>query len=149
MRYRLKLASWTVVRERGQPSPRILTDPAAVALLSADLLKDADDDKEHFWSIHLNAQNHYLLATEVSVGTQSASLVHPREVIGPALREGAAAIILIHNHPSGDPTPSKEDIRLTRQLVDAARLVDLKLHDHVIIGNGSGRWVSMSERGLI
>ena len=61
----------------------------------------ADDDKERFWVVLLNAQNHYLLHTEVSVGTQSASLVHPREVLGPALREGAASIILLHNHPSG------------------------------------------------
>ena len=85
----------------------------------------------------------------VSTGTQSASLVHPREVMGPALREGASGVILVHNHPSGDPTPSREDLRLTRQLVDAATLLDLRLLDHVIIGNGSGVWVSMAERGLI
>jgi DNA repair protein RadC len=75
--------------------------------------------------------------------------VHPREVLGPALREGASALILIHNHPSGDPTPSKEDARLTRQLVDAARLMDLRIHDHVIIGNGSGAWMSFAARGLM
>lgn len=149
MRYRLKLATWTVVRERGQPSPRILGDPAAVALLAADLLKDADDDKEHFWAVYVNAKHWYLFASEVSVGTQSSSLVHPREVIGPALREGAAAVILVHNHPSGDPTPSPEDIRLTRQLAEAGRLVDVRLHDHLIIANGTGQWVSMAERGLM
>ena len=69
--------------------------------LARDLLRDHDDDKEHFWAILLNAQNHYLLHTLVSIGTQSASLVHPREVLGPALREGAASVILVHNHPSG------------------------------------------------
>ena len=149
MRYRLKLASWTVVRERGQPSPRILDDPAAVALLAGDLLKDADDDREHFWSIYLNAKNHYLLASLVSVGTQSGTLVHPREILGPALRIGAASVILVHNHPSGDPTPSPEDIRLTRQVAEAARIVDIRLHDHVIIANGTGRWLSFTIRGLI
>ena len=149
MRYRLKLASWTVVRERGQPSPRILVDPAAVALLAGDLLKDADDDKEHFWSVYLNAKNHYLLASLISVGTQSAALVQPREVLGPALRVGAASIILVHNHPSGDPTPSSEDVRLTRQIADAARIVDVRLHDHVIIANGTGQWISFAARGLI
>src|SRR6266702_3133696 len=128
-RYRLKVATWTVVREVGAPSPRKLDSPEAVVLL--------------------NTQNHYLLAHLVSTGTQSATLVHPREVLGPALREGAAALILIHNHPSGDPAPSREDLRLTRQLVDAARLVDLKIHDHVIIGNGSGAWVSLATRGLM
>jgi DNA repair protein RadC len=148
-RYRLKLATWTVVRECGAPSPRTLSTPAAVAELARDLLREHDDDKEHFWVILLNAQNRYLLHTEVSVGTQSASLVHPREVLGPALREGATSVVLIHNHPSGDPTPSREDLRLTRQLRDAAALLDLNLHDHIIIGNGTASWVSMTERGLI
>ena len=148
-RYRLKIATWTVVREPGQPSPRKLDSPEAVIELARDLLRDQDDDKEHFWAVLLNAQNHYLLAHLVSTGTQSATLVHPREVLGPALREGAAALILIHNHPSGDPSPSREDLRLTRQLVDAAQLVDLKIHDHVIIGNGSGAWVLLATRGLM
>jgi DNA repair protein RadC len=146
-RYRLKLATWTVIREPGQPSPRILSAPDAVAILARDLVRATDDDKERFWAILLNAQNHYLMHTLVSVGTQSASLVHPREVLGPALREGAAAVVLVHNHPSGDPTPSREDLRLTRQLADGAQLLDLRLHDHVIIGNGSDRWVSLAQRG--
>ena len=148
-RYRLKLATWTVVREPGALSPRTLGDPAAVAELARDLLRDHDDDKEHFWAIFLDAKNHYLMHTLVSIGTQSASLVHPREVLGPALREGAASLVLVHNHPSGDPTPSREDLRLTRQLADAAKLVDLNLHDHIIIGNGTEAWVSLAERGLI
>jgi DNA repair protein RadC len=147
MRYRLKLATWTVVREPGQPSPRILSSPEAAALLAADLLTEHDDDKEHFWVVFLNAQNHYLMHTEVSVGTQSASLVHPREVLGPALREGASSLVLVHNHPSGDPTPSREDLRLTRQLADGAKLLDLRLHDHLIIGNGTLNWVSLTQRG--
>ena len=149
MRYRLKLATWIVEREPGQPSPRMLSAPAAVALLARDLLNTADDDKEHFWAIFLNAQNHYLLHTLISTGTQSASLVHPREVLGPALRVGAAALIVIHNHPSGDPTPSQEDLRLTRQLADGARLLDLRLHDHLIIGNGTEQWVSLAQRGAL
>jgi len=149
MRYRLKVATWIVHREPGQPSPRILSSPQAVALLARDLLRAADDDKEHFWTIFLNAQNHYLMHTLVSTGTQSASLVHPREVLGPALRAGAASLILIHNHPSGDPTPSHEDLRLTRQLVDGAQLLDLRLHDHIIIGNGTERWVSLAQRGAL
>ena len=67
----------------------------------------------------------------------------------PALREGASSLILIHNHPSGDPTPSREDTRLTRQLAEAAQLMDLRIHDHVIIGNGTDAWVSLAARGLI
>lgn len=148
-RYRLKLATWTVVRESGRPSPRTLSSPAAAVELARDLLRNYDDDKEHFWAIFLNAQNHYLLHTLVSTGTQSASLVHPREVLGPALREGAASVILVHNHPSGDPSPSREDLRLTRQLADAARLLDLRVHDHIIIGNGTEAWASLAERGQL
>ena len=102
-RYRLKIATWTVVREAGQPSPRKLDSPEAVVELARDLFRDQDDDREHFWAILLNAQNRYLLANLVSTGTQSATLVHPREVLGPALREGAAALILIHNHPCCGP----------------------------------------------
>ena len=146
-RYRLKLATWVVVRECSEPNPRILGSPAEVAALAMDFLKAADDDKEHFWAIFLNTQNQYLMHTLVSTGTLSASLVHPREVLGPALREGASSLILIHNHPSGDPTPSREDLQLTRQLAESAKLLDVRLHDHIIAGNGSGKWVSLAQRG--
>jgi DNA repair protein RadC len=148
-RYRLKLATWTVVREPGRPSPRKLDGPTAVSELSLDLARSADDGREHFWAVLLNAQLGYLMHTEVSVGTMNASLVHSREVFGPAVRDGAASLVLIHNHPSGDPTPSQEDSRLTRQLVDAGKLLDLPLHDHVIVGNGTGVWVSFAERRLL
>lgn len=149
MRYRLKLATWTVIREPGQPTPRVLSDPNAAALVARDLVRSVDDDKEHFWAILLNAQNYYLMHTLVSIGTQSAPLVHPREVLGPALREGASGLILLHNHPSGDPTPSREDIRLTRELADAAKLVDLRLLDHIIVGNRTEAWTSLSQRGVL
>ena len=147
MRYRLKLATWTVVREPDQPSPRILNSPEAAALLAVDLLKEHDDDKEHFWAILLNAQNHYLYTTKISMGTKSASLVHTGEVLGAAAREGAASLILVHNHPSGDPTPSREDLRITRQLADGGKLLDIRIHDHLIIGNGTLKWVSLAQRG--
>ena len=148
-RYRLKLATWTVVRESGQPSPRKLDGPPAVSELAIDLARSVDDGREHFWAVLLSAQLGYLMHAEVSVGTLNAALVHPREVFGPALREGAASLVLIHNHPSGDPTPSQEDIRLTRQLVEAGRLLDLPVQDHVIAGNGTDAWVSFAERGLL
>lgn len=95
----------------------------------------------------LDAQNGLLRDCIVSEGTLSASLVHPREVFKPALLESAASVILVHNHPSGDPTPSREDVRLTRQLVECARLLGLALHDHVVVGRGA--YVSMAERGLL
>ena len=83
----------------------------------------------------------------VSEGTLSASLVHPREVFKPAILESAASIILLHNHPSGDPTPSREDLRLTRQLVECSKLLDLRIHDHVIIGRE--RFISLAQRGAL
>jgi DNA repair protein RadC len=78
-----------------------------------------------------------------------AAATYPREVLGPALREGAAPLLLVHNHPSGDATPSKEDVTLTRQLAESARLVGVRLHDHLIVGNGTGQWVSLAQRGLL
>jgi DNA repair protein RadC len=95
----------------------------------------------------LDAQNRLLRDRVVSEGTLSASLVHPREVFKPAIVESAASVILLHNHPSGDPTPSREDVRLTRQLAEGARLLDLRILDHVIIGQG--RFVSLAEQGVL
>jgi len=149
MRYRLKIATWTVVRDGGVPSPRELGTASAAAELVKDLVREHDDDKEHFWVLVVDQKHGLRSIVPVSIGTQTGTLVHPREVFGPALREGAVAIILAHNHPSGDPTPSREDIRLTRQLVEAGTLLDVKVHDHVIVGNGSLAWVSMAERGLL
>lgn len=98
----------------------------------------------------LDAQNGLVAAHHVSTGTLSASLVHPREVFGPALRVlGVASVVLIHNHPSGDTTPSREDLRLTRQLVEAGKMLDIRVYDHVIIGNGGDEYVSLAQRGQV
>ena len=83
----------------------------------------------------------------VARGTLDASLVHPREVFRAAITEAAASVIVIHNHPSGDPTPSPEDRAVTRQLVDAGRLVGIEVLDHVVVGEG--RYVSFAEAGLM
>jgi DNA repair protein RadC len=106
-----------------------------------------DLKKEVFRVVLLDAQNGLLKDVVVSEGTLSASLVHPREVFKPAILESAASLILVHNHPSGDPTPSKEDLRLTRQLVECARLLDLRIHDHLVVGRG--RFVSLAQRGVL
>src|SRR5499427_7061046 len=106
-----------------------------------------DLKKEVFRVALLDAQNGLLRDVVVSEGTLSASLVHPREVFKPAILESAASVILLHNHPSGDPTPSREDVRLTRQLVECAHLLDLSVHDHVIIGRG--RFISFAQLGKL
>jgi DNA repair protein RadC len=146
-RYRLKLATWMVVREVEDPSPRIFHNPTDTARFAQGLASAQDDDKEHFWVILRNTKHRYLMHTEVSTGSQSASLVPPREVFGPAVREGAAKILLVHNHPSGDPTPSAEDRELTRRLKEGGKLLGIEVLDHVIVGNGTGRWMSFQDSG--
>jgi DNA repair protein RadC len=128
------------------PGHRVLLGkPADVYAAFGPLMEDLK--REVFRVALLDAQNALLRDRVVSEGTLSASLVHPREVFKPAIVESAAGVILLHNHPSGDPTPSAEDIRLTRRLVECARLLDLPIHDHVVIGRG--RFVSLAERGLL
>ena len=113
--------------------------------------------QETFQILCLNAKNYLTNRHMITLGLVDASLVHPREVMRPAIIESASAIVLIHNHPSGDPTPSAEDIRITRQLIEAAKIVDIKLLDHVIIGRPSNgtkatennkAFISMRENGL-
>jgi DNA repair protein RadC len=131
------------LRSRGSAPRPVLSTPEQVYARYAPLMEDLR--REIFRVALLDAQNGWLKDVVVSEGTLVASLVHPREVLRPALLEPAASLILLHNHPSGDPSPSREDVRLTRQLVDCARLMDLRIHDHVIIGRG--RFASLAQRG--
>ncbi len=133
------------LRARVPGQRTVLGAPAEVYAAFGPLMEDLR--REVFRVALLDAQNGLLRDCIVSEGTLSASLVHPREVFKPAIVESAASVILLHNHPSGDPTPSREDVRLTRQLVECARLLGLRVHDHVVIGHGA--YVSLAERGLI
>ena len=103
-------------------------------------------DREHFWVIVLNTRNRIKLVELVSLGTLNASLVHPREVYRRAIKSGASALIIGHNHPLGDCEPSEDDIGLTKRLVEAGQLVGIEILDHVIIGNAT---LSFKEKGLI
>ena len=133
------------LRSRNGHGRVVLGSPEQVFARYGPLMEDLK--REVFRVALLDAQNGLLRDVVVSEGTLSASLVHPREVFKPAILESAASLILLHNHPSGDPTPSREDLRLTRQLVECARLLDLAIHDHVIVGRG--RYVSFAEEGLL
>lgn len=109
---------------------------------------------EKFWVLCLNRKNRLIRRVEVTSGTATAALAHPREVFREAIREAATAVICAHNHPSGDPAPSSADINLTRQLREAARAIDIDLLDHVVIGrpsaDPSGRgYYSFREAGLL
>ena len=133
------------LRSRNGTSRVVLSTPEQVFARYGPLMEDLR--KEVFRVALLDSQNGLLRDVVVSEGTLSASLVHPREVFKPAILESAASVILLHNHPSGDPTPSREDLRLTRQLVECSRLLDLRIHDHVIIGRE--RFVSLAQRGAL
>jgi len=109
---------------------------------------------EKFWVLCLNRKNRLLKRVEITSGTATAALAHPREVFRAAIREGASGVICVHNHPSGDPAPSAPDLQVTRLLREAARTVDIELLDHVIAGRASadpaGRgWFSFREAGLL
>lgn len=103
--------------------------------------------KEHFVCLFLNTKNHIIARETLSIGTLNASLVHPREVFRAAIKHNSASLICIHNHPSGDPTPSPEDISLTKRLMEAGELVGIDVLDHLVIGDG--RFVSLKEHGLM
>ena len=133
------------LRARTPGRRTLLGSPAEVYAAFGPLMEDLK--REVFRVALLDAQNGLLRDVIVSEGTLSASLVHPREVFKPALLEPAASLILLHNHPSGDPTPSREDLKLTRQLVECARMLELRINDHVVIGRG--RYVSLAEKGMI
>jgi DNA repair protein RadC len=103
--------------------------------------------QEKFLVILLNAKNQLIDVESISSGTLTATLVHPREVFKSAIRRTAHAMILAHNHPSGDPSPSREDRELTRRLIEAGKVIGIEVLDHIVIGDG--RYVSFRERGLV
>lgn len=103
--------------------------------------------KEVFLTLLLDSKNRLLREIQISEGSLNASIVHPREVFGPVVRESAAAVLFVHNHPSGDPTPSREDLELTTRLRDAGSLMGVRVLDHIIIG--SDRYMSFADQGLM
>ena len=131
----------------GQPLVvgRALSTPAASAAALAALLQD--EPGEVFAILCLSTKHRVIAYHEVSRGTLDATLVHPREVFKAALLANAASIVLAHNHPSGDPAPSPDDMALTRRLVDAGRLLGVEVLDHIVIGEG--RYVSFRELGWL
>ena len=112
------------------------------------------DSVEKVWVLCLDRKNKLIRAEPITSGTASGSLVHPREVFRPAIRHGASSIILAHNHPSGDPTPSSADLKVTKKILEASKAVDLSMLDHVIIGEPDAcpqslGFYSFSDEGLL
>lgn len=103
--------------------------------------------QEHFVCLYLNTKNQVLQKTTIFIGSLNASIVHPREVFKEAFRRSAASIICLHNHPSGDPTPSREDIEVTKRLAECGRIIGIEVLDHIIIGEH--KYVSLKEKGYL
>jgi len=103
--------------------------------------------KEHFWVILLDTRNQVIKEVESSVGSLNASIVHPREVFKEAISASAASVILVHNHPSGDPQPSEEDMKLTKRLAEAGTLMGIEVLDHIILGDKE--YISLKNKKLM
>ncbi|WHZ00328.1 RadC family protein [Peribacillus simplex] len=103
--------------------------------------------QEHFVCLYLNTKNQVLQKTTVFIGSLNASIVHPREVFKEAFKRSAASIICLHNHPSGDPSPSREDIEVTKRLVECGKIIGIEVLDHIIIGEH--KYVSLKEKGYL
>jgi len=141
------IAAVQLVREftASSPEPVIIRTPKDVFSLMEYDLRYAS--KELFTCIFLNTKNHVIATEVISIGTLNSSLVHPREVFRAAIKRNSASIICCHNHPSSNPDPSPEDIKITKRLVSVGELIGIDVLDHIIIGGHS--FVSMREEGLM
>lgn len=124
--------------------PKITTPSDVADILMLDM---AHLKKEHFKIVMLDTKNQVIGIEDISIGSLNSSIVHPREVFKEAIARSSASIILVHNHPSGDPTPSKEDIAITRRLAEGGDILGIKVLDHIIIGNN--RFLSLKEKDII
>ena len=131
--------------QEARPAVLRIREPEDVARLFSSRLRDLQVEEFHL--LALDSQSQVLRDLLITRGLLNSSLVHPREVFRAAIAEAAAGIIVVHNHPSGDPTPSAEDRAVTRQLVEAGRLLDLPVYDHVIVAGD--RFVSFASTGLL
>jgi len=125
----------------GRQRPRLSSSREVAGLFTPRLF---NLPREVFIAVLLNARNEVIREITIAVGCLTGSLVHPRELFQPAVRDSAAAVILVHNHPSGDPTPSPEDVQLTERLVEAGRILGIRVLDHVVVAQGG--YASLMER---
>lgn len=133
------------IKEKGE-----VLQPFTMAEVLENVLKaeqENDQMKEHFWVVGMNSRNVIQYLELVALGTLNASLVHPREVFRLAIKKRVAQIIVAHNHPSGDRSPSKDDLEITKRLVEAGNILGIQVIDHIVIG--SCRYLSFKEKNLI
>lgn len=144
--YEIPVVRLSLVRESGGPAMSVRL-PVRTSDQAAEILRSylGDPDREHFVVLLLDVRNRPIGVHTVSIGSLTASLVHPREVFKAAICASAAAIIAGHNHPSGEPDPSKDDYTITRRLVEGGSLLGIRVLDHVILGDG--RSFSFADNG--
>lgn len=140
--YKVMLVHESNLRHKSQ----VITDPSDAARVVRGYLRGVD--REHFVGLYLDSSNKLIAIHTISVGILNSSLVHPREVFKIALMVNAAGVIVAHNHPSGNIEPSGEDLKITRQLVEAGKILGLPLHDHIIVTERNG-YTSLAEKGLM
>lgn len=133
------------LNRRGSYDKVKVNSPIVIVNLMMDEMRYLN--KEHFRIAILDTKNQILVIENISIGTLNASIVHPRDVFKIAIKRNANSIILIHNHPSGDPSPSNEDINITQRLVETGNLIGIKVLDHIIIGDN--KYISFKEKNLI
>lgn len=134
-----------LVRESSMQGRPAITSTQEAQRVVRDWFANRDDAREVFAVFLLDTKHKLIGATVVTQGTLDASLVHPREVFAPAIIANASAVILAHNHPSGDPDPSREDHQVTDRLTDAGKLLGINVLDHIVHGDGTGETVSCRE----
>jgi DNA repair protein RadC len=145
---RISFYTLKMVKEDSVPyEVPVIKSPTEVYQAAKQLLALHEKPQEHFCILCLNVKNKIVGVHTISIGSLNATIVHPREVFKAAMLNNASGIICLHNHPSGDPEPSREDIEITRQLVKAGEILGIRVLDHVIIGEQ--RYLSMKERGLM
>jgi DNA repair protein RadC len=123
-----------------------ITSPGDAAVIGKEFMRIHEEPEEYMYMICMNVKNKVIGVFEISHGTVNASLVTPREVFQKALLANASSIIVLHNHPSGDCTPSREDIEVTKRLVEAGKIVNVDVLDHIIIGD---QYTSLKEKGYV
>ncbi|MDY7989852.1 DNA repair protein RadC [Paenibacillus polymyxa] len=131
-------------RVMSEPGCNYIRKPEDAFLLCSDLMEFA---QEHFIVFLLNTKNRVISRKVISVGGLNSAVVHPREVFRAAIESSTASILCVHNHPSGDPTPSREDISVTKRLVEAGKVIGIDVLDHVVVGRDG--WVSLKQQGMM
>jgi DNA repair protein RadC len=138
----MELSKRLISDRQGAVKVRIRDSQQVADILMEEMMYEK---REFFMTLNLNTKLQIESKSVISIGNIDSAPVHPREVFGPAIRRGAAAVVVAHNHPSGDPTPSMQDIDVTKRLLEASKILGIKLLDHVIVGNGC--FTSMKAEG--